>query len=197
MCGRFKLEISPKDIINFYRLIEELNNSYKENDYFLEKDFNPGSKSLIFTNNEIKSVKWGFPFNEKLVFNGRSEDIENKAMFKDLLYENKCIVPANSFYEWNNKVKYEVSLKEQYMFFAGLHRKYLVNNTLEDRFVILTVESNNKMKEIHERMPVILDQNDLSKYLFSNTLKDTLSLLNTSKKELIITLKDNKQLSFF
>jgi putative SOS response-associated peptidase YedK len=76
---------------------------------------------------------------------------------------HRCLVPARGFYEWRlvnerMKVPYFIHPKNQDLFsFAGL---YSVWNDVEDRplysFSILTTRPNKEMKEVHDRMPVIL-----------------------------------------
>ena len=195
MCGRFKLEINPKDIENFYRLIETLNQNYNHN-YFETRDFHPSQLCPVITKNEITPLKWGFPMDKKLIINARSEGISEKNMFSMLLNEGKCIIPANSFYEWNNGSKFEVKSDEEYMFFAGVHRKYLINDVIEDRFVIITAASNHDMAKIHPRMPVIIDKKDVSSYLNSDEIT-ALNFLNTNNLKLDLIPKDDFQLSFF
>lgn len=50
MCGRFRIEISPKDIIGFYRLIEEIDKRYKRYELDLSspgRDYYPGSEAPV------------------------------------------------------------------------------------------------------------------------------------------------------
>lgn len=170
MCGRFRIEISPKDIIGFYKLIEEIDKRYKEHqEYFSTepRDHYPGTQAVILTQQRIEQQTWGFPLDKKLVYNGRSESIEEKSMFKSLVDENRCVIPASLFYEWNNKRKYTVATQAApYFFMAGLHRTYRDHTgKLENRFVILTTDADLEMVRIHPRMPVILEPDQLKDFL--------------------------------
>lgn len=203
MCGRFRLEISPKDIIGFYKLIEEIDKKYKKEQEILntsmERDFIPGSVPPVLTVNGTAPMKWGFPLDKKLVFNGRSESMEEKSMFKNLIPYNRCLVPASLFYEWNNKRKFTVQTEEPYFFMAGLYRKYKDENGVdENRVVILTTEADKDMKQIHTRMPVIIDNKVLKTYLDPQLpLKEINSFMKPWNKGLRIELADNEQISFF
>ncbi len=61
--------------------------------------------------------------------NARSETLTQKPMFRSLVKRNRCIVPANGFYEWKReegakgpKQPYFIHLRDEpMMFFAGLH----------------------------------------------------------------------------
>jgi putative SOS response-associated peptidase YedK len=105
-------------------------------------------------------LEWGIKFDTgKSIINARSETIEEKKLFSRLLPSGRCLLPANGFYEWNSKVKYLIQPEELNTFyFAGLQDR---NN----RFVIITAESVNDMKDIHDRMPVILDKDMGEKWL--------------------------------
>lgn len=169
MCGRFRIEISPKDIIGFYRLIEEVNKRYHEHqEYFSGRptDFYPGSDVPVITPEKIDVQNWGFPLEKKLVFNGRSESIQEKRMFRDLVDVNRCVIPATLFYEWHNKNKYTIQTQSPFFFMAGLYRTYRdKGDEPTNRFVILTTDADKDVSAIHTRMPVILPENRLKDYL--------------------------------
>lgn len=168
MCGRFRIEISPKDILGFYRLIELVDKRYKEyEDWFTGpgRDHYPGSIAAVLTAGGLQEQTWGFPLDKKLVFNGRSESIDEKPMFRPLVQENRCLIPATSFYEWNNKRKYTIATQSPYFFMAGLYRTWRDENGPSSRFVILTTDADDDMAKIHTRMPVILEERSLLDYL--------------------------------
>ncbi len=169
MCGRFRIEISPKDILGFYRLIEEVDRRYHEyEDLFNSEpqDFYPGSEVPVITPEKIEMQNWGFPFQKKLVFNGRSESIQEKRMFQDLVDVNRCIIPASLFYEWHDKVKYTIEAPTPCFFMAGLYRTYRDRGEgPRNSFVILTTDADKDVSRIHTRMPVILPQDRLKEYL--------------------------------
>ncbi len=167
MCGRFRVEISPKDIIGFYKLIEEVDRRYKQYETWFQspRDLYPGSEAAILTPEGIRRQTWGFPLDKKLVFNGRSESISEKRMFAPLIREHRCIIPASAFNEWNSKRKFTISTFEPYFFMAGLYRPGQAPDGSDSRFVILTTDADRDMQKIHARMPVILDPNRLLDYL--------------------------------
>ncbi len=200
MCGRFRIEISPKDIIGFYRLIEEIDKRYKQHqEYFSTeaRDYYPGTEAPLLTQQGIEQQTWGFPLEKKLVFNGRSESLEEKSMFRSLLDENRCAIPATQFYEWNNKRKFTISTKEPYFFMAGLYRTYRDERGLPStRFVILTTDADREMERIHPRMPVILAHDQLKHYLNPDTrYKELQNIFIPWNRGLSIDLAPGEQLS--
>jgi putative SOS response-associated peptidase YedK len=83
-------------------------------------------------------------------------------MFRGLLEKNRCIVPANGFYEWKNtdtgKKPYFVHLRNKALFgFAGLWNRHLGPEGREVyTYTLITTEPNEVLAPIHTRMPVIL-----------------------------------------
>jgi putative SOS response-associated peptidase YedK len=110
--------------------------------------------------------------------NARAETITTSPMFNRLIRSKRCLVPADSFYEWQVKplientlfgpapgkaqtVKqpYRIMLKNEDLFsFAGLYDEWVDKSTGEMRrtFTIITTQANELVRPIHERMPVIL-----------------------------------------
>ncbi|HQN49343.1 MAG TPA: SOS response-associated peptidase, partial [Caldisericia bacterium] len=74
-----------------------------------------------------------------------------------------CLIPSNGFYEWKKEEKtktpYLITLKDMEIFsFAGIFDIYKDEENEIMSFSIITTEPNNKIKKIHDRMPVILDK---------------------------------------
>jgi putative SOS response-associated peptidase YedK len=98
------------------------------------------------------------------LFNARSETVAEKQSFRNLLSGQRCLVPANGFYEWSrqggSKRPYYFSVKDSPLFaFAGLYTEAAG----EDRpaaYTILTTSPNDLLARYHNRMPVILRPED-------------------------------------
>lgn len=179
MCGRFMLDVDIKEVLKHYRIEKVGVNDYKKGDIY------PSERTPIVVDDEgtgLRLAKWGFPLEntKKLVINARSESIADKPMFKDSFYSRRCIVPANLFYEWKEenkeKIKHEIYLPEKNLISLGGIFKYTVNNEghKELSFVIITNESNQYMKDIHSRMPLIIRDEDLDYWLDMDTSKDNI-----------------------
>lgn len=118
----------------------------------------------------------------KPLINLRDDTLLNKENFSFYLKNNRCIIPANGFYEWKeeNKTKkpYLIFLKNFKIFsFAGIFNVAQIDGEIIKTFAIITTEPNEKIKNIHNRMPVILKKEDENIWL-DNNLKD----LNELKK---------------
>ena len=106
--------------------------------------------------------KWAKDKNFKALINARLETIDEKISFKKLINNNRCVAVADGFYEWKRDEKektphYFERLDHKTIFFAAIFDG--------DQFCLITEEAKNKIKEIHHRQPVILNQNDVSGYL--------------------------------
>ena len=100
----------------------------------------------------------GFPnFTKKgVIINARSETAEEKRMFKTSFHERRCVIPSTGFYEWKGKEKYHFTLPNSpTLYMAGIYNEFADENC----FIILTTRANQSMKNIHDRMPVILEKN--------------------------------------
>ena len=99
------------------------------------------------------------------LFNARSETIFEKPTWKRPAKSKRCLIPANGFFEWqkreDGKHPLYICPKDQKLFsFAGLYDHWTDKSTGEviETFAIITTTPNEDMKPIHDRMPVILDQ---------------------------------------
>ena len=156
MCGRFSLSS------NLEELKKEFSNEISGN-FPAKYNISPGQNSLVISlkNNNfyLSKIQWGFkvPKLSKLVINARSETINEKPLFKNLFQQNRCLIPANSWFEWNNENKpYLIKHKKNDIIaFAGLQR---LEENQERSFVILTAEAERNLKTIHKRTPLVINR---------------------------------------
>jgi len=171
MCGRFSVYIDD----------EELKNRFPNHDVtpFQEvkvTNFAPTMEMPVIIENQVVNMKWGLipswsqnkSFANKLI-NARGETLLEKPSFKNLVDTQRCIVPSNGFYEWDpvSKLPYFVKPADSsLMNFCGLHTLWMDENRRPvNTFTIITTKSNQIMSEIHNRMPVILEQGSEKKWL--------------------------------
>lgn len=123
----------------------------------------PSMTLPIITSDGIRFAKWGFVPNfaktDKLrPINTRVESLMN-SFYKHSFESKRCLVLADGFYEWDKeRIPYRVELKEKKLFcFAGIW------DVWEDSlsFSIITTDSSRQLKKIHERMPVIVEDEKL------------------------------------
>jgi putative SOS response-associated peptidase YedK len=84
------------------------------------------------------------------------------ASFRDPLRTQRCLIPADGFYEWKragkSKQPYSFEVGDGEMFaFAGLWDRWIdpYGKEIESCTIITTIP-NSHLADIHDRMPVIL-----------------------------------------
>lgn len=89
-----------------------------------------------------------------------------KPMFREAVLHRRAVIPAAWFYEWDrSKQKYTFYRKgREPLFMAGCCRRYEDG----DRFVILTTQANASMQPIHDRMPLILERDEVADWLYQD-----------------------------
>jgi putative SOS response-associated peptidase YedK len=177
MCGRFSFAFTDK-------IIEELFDVDIGDDINIPRYNCAPSQNLAVITNEnqrkLSYFKWGLvpswakdiSIGNKMI-NAKAETIFEKPAFRNAIKSRRCLVPADSFYEWKQdkeKTPYRILMKDESPFaMAGIWELW---NDAEGRslysFSIITTESNDLMKNIHPRMPVILGTADKNKWLQTN-----------------------------
>ncbi len=103
--------------------------------------------------------------------NARAETASTKPMFKRLLSANRCLVPADGYYEWKRtptgKIPHWIKMADESpFFFAGLWDWWHENDPDGiPSFTILTTDANELTMPIHNRMPVIVRKQDYNLWL--------------------------------
>ncbi|MBU3013963.1 SOS response-associated peptidase [Poseidonibacter lekithochrous] len=124
--------------------------------------------------------------------NARSESIYEKKTFRESFKYRRCIIPINGFYEWEKddkeKIPYLVSdLKNNYLALAGIWDEYF-DEQLNMKIVtiaLITCDANEKLGEIHHRMPIVLEKKDFTTWLKSEDIKEVNSLFKIYPNEKI------------
>ena len=105
------------------------------------------------------------------LFNARAETLLERASFRRLLPRQRCLVPADGFYEWeqvgNAKLPWLYRLKDGETFaFAGLYDRWQAPDGRElTACTVVTTEPNELVLPVHNRMPVILPREDEAEWL--------------------------------
>lgn len=115
--------------------------------------------------NVKRSMKWGYtiPGANGVVYNARAESVQDKPLFRDSIASRRCVIPAAGFYEWNRLKEKSVFRHPdgEPIFYAGCF-KWQQDSFC---FVILTTEANEAVKQVHDRMPLILTKTEAEQWL--------------------------------
>jgi len=96
------------------------------------------------------------------MINARCETAADLPAFRDALRSRRCLIPADGFYEWQKLGKsrqpYCFSRHDGGIFaFAGLWERWKTpEGSVLETCSILTTAANDLVREVHDRMPVIL-----------------------------------------
>jgi putative SOS response-associated peptidase YedK len=131
---------------------------------------------------EMVMMQWGLipnwvkdPKKSMHPINAKAETLAEKPMFCGLLENRRCLVPASGFYDWKKdgkrKIPYYIHLKETPLFaIAGLYDIwYDAGNVAHPTYTIITTDANELVAPLHNRMPVILKQEDENRWLSGDT----------------------------
>jgi putative SOS response-associated peptidase YedK len=116
--------------------------------------------------------RWEKEFKTKIsTINAKSETVFESRLYKGLVVRQRCIVPLSGFFEWKKegttKRPFKIYLKDgTIMSVAAVWDTWHGGSPDERRsFSILTTSANEFMREIHDRMPVILGAPELDEWL--------------------------------
>ena len=201
MCGRASLTKNEKE------LEDRFGSSFYSEDierYNPVPNYNlaPGQFFPVITNQDpghFNIYKWGLiPFWSKeaniayKLINARAETIEESTMFKGAFQRRRCLIPLDGFYEWSTKGKSKLPfriVKKDYSIFsvAGIWESW---NSPEGQeiftFSIITVDANETVAKIHNRMPAILFEDEERLWIDESIkLKDAKTLLKPFPSDFI------------
>ncbi len=127
---------------------------------------------------EMVRLRWGLvpswakevSIGQRMI-NARSETVAEKPSFRAAFKKRRCLVPANGYYEWatteEGKQPYYIRLQDETPFaMAGLWESW--HSGREDAietFTIITTDACPATQSIHDRMPVILHQENYDLWL--------------------------------
>lgn len=186
MCGRYSLKADIVQLaMRFEFAVDEVVHEPASN-------IAPTQQVLTVTNDgerRAEHMRWGLiPFWAKdakigyRMINARGETVAEKPSFRTALRKRRCLILADGFYEWQKlggkqKRPMRIVLKSGEPFaFAGLWDTWQdPKGELVKSCTIITTSANEFLSPIHERMPVILPQEQESFWL-DKEVEDPLAL---------------------
>lgn len=187
MCGRFYVDdATAREILKAIRKVDE--------ELCRERDIHPMERALVIQadksgqNTDGRAIskeqrrfaaavkRWGFPGFDgerkegrsagKVLINARAETVLERSLFRESVMRRRIVIPAAGFYEWNrNKEMATFTRQGKILYLAGFYNRF----EEEDRFVILTTAANASMKEVHDRMPLILEAQEVLDWLWEDS----------------------------
>jgi putative SOS response-associated peptidase YedK len=174
MCGRFSLAMD-------FNLLQEKFRFTFPDEWNPRYNIAPSQPVLTVTRQGNRRVgqpmRWGLvPFWAKdpkigyKMINARAETLDERPAYKHPFRKQRCLIPADGFYEWKRSGKtkqpYRFQIKGGEPFaFAGLWDQWKQGTDFLYTCTIITTRPNALVGEVHNRMPVILREDDYETWL--------------------------------
>ncbi|RVO84258.1 SOS response-associated peptidase [Sinorhizobium medicae] len=187
MCGRFAFTATPEELLELFGLLEAEGFPARFNIaptqpiivVVASERAEPGSN---LPERKALLVRWGFtpgwvkdPRKFPLLINARAETAIEKAAFRAAMRHRRVLVPASGFYEWQRPAKGSRDAAQAFwvrprkggiVALAGLMETWSSADGSEvDTAAILTTGANRAVSHIHDRMPVVIQPEDFSRWL--------------------------------
>ena len=180
MCGRYVRRSDKQRIISHFRVADPL--------FDIPPNYNVAPSTMQPTirlnadtgEREILMMRWGLipswykdPKHLGLsTINAKAESLLEKPLWRQTFKKRRCLIAADGFLEWKRidaktKQPYAFALNNDEPFaFAGLWERWKQpDGTDLDSFAIVTTDPNELVAAVHNRMPVILEPQDYSRWL--------------------------------
>lgn len=179
MCGRYRLTARERWLSEYFNLNPE--------------DVEWAARWNIAPTDEVATVRqdrrepkrifakmrWGMiPYWAKDIsigaktINAVCETAAEKPVFRESMKKRRCLIPADGFYEWKKigpkkKQAYNIGMSDDGLFaLAGLWDRWKSPDGKPiESCTILTTDANSLLKDIHNRMPVILNRDHYDLWL--------------------------------
>lgn len=188
MCDRFSFVTSKKEIENHFDI--EITNTLR-----ISYNIAPTHHAYVVTNKNPKKIQyltWGLipqsskdGTNKGKLIKARKEGIGGSPSFRMPIRSRRCLILADSFYEWKQegmeRKPYRIHMKDQaLMIMAGVWDVWYKGDYAIKSFSIITTPSNEDMSGVSSRMPLIFDTKEKQeKWLSDIPLTDVLDMLTT------------------
>lgn len=127
---------------------------------------------------ELIPLRWGLvPFWSKgpdsrySMINARAETVNSKPAYRNAFKCRRCLIPAEGFYEWKTgtrgKTPFLIRRQDKEPFaMAGLWERWKGGKGEElESCTIIVTDANELLRDIHDRMPVILGREGYAGWL--------------------------------
>lgn len=183
MCGRFVSASPPSEIADYFGVditgeleVDENYNVAPTDDVAVVYEDGGTRRLDAFRWGLVPSFAKDLKIGSRMI-NARSETLASNNSFKSSFAKRRCIVPATGFYEW--KVVPGSKTKQPYFIhrpdgepyaFGGLWAQWSGTDTSGEQVrlrstTIITGAPNDRMAELHDRMPLILPRSAWDEWL--------------------------------
>lgn len=179
MCGRFAVTLPPDAMAQLFSAVPA-------NDLPDVPNYNvcPTNQVHVVTTEDgqrrLGAMRWGFiphwykkPNDGPLLINARAETIAEKPAFRAACRDRRAIVIGTGFYEWtrdgDHRLPWYIKRSDGApLAFAAVWQTWAPKESQDDPIrtvAIVTTAANKAMSEIHHRMPMIIESDNVALWL--------------------------------
>ena len=203
MCGRFTYEYTWQEIHDLYQLtLPYLQSNLQPSWNVCPTQTVPIVRRRSEDGRVAEMARWGLiPFwckdlkEMKLTtINAKAETLRQSKLYAQPFEKRRCIVPANGFMEWKalekGKQPYYIHAANDALFgLAGLWERWSPpDGEAIDTFTIVTTSANAAVRDLHDRMPVILAPENFGRWLDQQTPLDEVQPLVAPCPDAVIAM---------
>jgi putative SOS response-associated peptidase YedK len=179
MCGRYRLTAKERWLSEYFNIPAE------DIDWAARWNIAPTDEVATVRQDRAEpkrifaKMRWGMiPYWAKdmsiaaKMINAVCETAAEKPVFRESMKKRRCLIPADGFYEWKKigpkkKQAFNIGMADDGLFaFAGLWDKWKDSaGKVIESCTVLTTDANTLLRDIHDRMPVILQPRDYDLWL--------------------------------
>lgn len=190
MCGRY--QFTAEQSAEILQIIQEVQDKFGAAAVkaVRQGEITPGCKMPVLIGAENgptpELLVWGFRTPKSMLINTRAETALEKPTFAESARYRHCVVPSTGFFEWDgDQRKFRFSMPDaRELFMAGI---YDVRGGVPC-YSILTTAANESMCEVHDRMPLVLEREQVEPWLYD--LKEAEHFLSMMPPQLSKELLD-------
>ncbi|WJR80173.1 SOS response-associated peptidase [Bradyrhizobium sp. NP1] len=175
MCGRFVITSPPEALRLLFGYLEQPNFPPRHNIAPTQP-----VPVVILENGgrHFRLMRWGLipawtkdPRKLSLMFNARSETVQDKPAFKYAMRRRRCLIPADGYYEWQDadgrKRPFFIHRRDgRPVGFAALAESWMGPNGEEtDSVAIVTAPASADLATLHPRVPVTIAPDAFERWL--------------------------------
>lgn len=183
MCGRFTVADEIYDIrLEVSAQLEQLFRPWQPQ-FNIAPSAGPGHEQLIVVTdpNGVRTLKlarwwfipahWALPLTElPTSFNARSEQLHTSTLWGPAFRNQRCLVPASGWREFKSlngkKWPFHFHLDQHPFAFAGLNSTWCApDGSQVDTFAIVTGKANASVRDLHDRMPLVVPRSQYDEWL--------------------------------
>jgi putative SOS response-associated peptidase YedK len=185
MCGRYASTRSAADLASIFEALDETDEELRPDYNIAPTDPAPIVRVRTRTSSRILTIaRWGLvpawsrdPTGGAGMINARAETAASSRAFARSFAERRCLVPADGWYEWKpltGRAKQPYFMTRPDLVLGGIWSTWGTGGDRLFTFSVVTVPAEGPLREVHDRMPLVLEPGRWDSWL---TAADSTGLL--------------------